>query len=267
MKIKKIVLLAVLFISVSINSTAYPLSSDSPESYESLSETINALDITRSKYQTNLFLQNSTIKKEHSIFIDYLSLQINDYCSRVITLYGEQSLNKLPCSSNTMLDYSDGYQTSEEKIESLDNEFMIALGEFDEMLLIEDENLAQIKQNKSNSSNGSSQAQAHGQGQNETQGEYKQQTDQSVEANTNGLPDNDKRRKSSQSKSSSSNNSKGRGSKQKSANKSKERKRLDKIDDDIVARQLKEAAENENDPELKEKLWDEYYKYKQSIGS
>jgi hypothetical protein len=34
-------------------------------------------------------------------------------------------------------------------------------------------------------------------------------------------------------------------------------------DDDIVARQLREAAENEQDPDLREKLWEEYRKYKQ----
>jgi len=33
-------------------------------------------------------------------------------------------------------------------------------------------------------------------------------------------------------------------------------------DDDIVARQLREAAESEQDPELREKLWDEYRRYK-----
>jgi hypothetical protein len=33
-------------------------------------------------------------------------------------------------------------------------------------------------------------------------------------------------------------------------------------DDDIVARQLREAAEKETDPELKEKLWKEYEEYK-----
>ncbi len=33
-------------------------------------------------------------------------------------------------------------------------------------------------------------------------------------------------------------------------------------DDDIVARQLREAAESEKDPELREKLWEEYRKYK-----
>lgn len=33
-------------------------------------------------------------------------------------------------------------------------------------------------------------------------------------------------------------------------------------DDDIVARQIREAALKEKDPELREKLWDEYRKYK-----
>jgi hypothetical protein len=33
-------------------------------------------------------------------------------------------------------------------------------------------------------------------------------------------------------------------------------------DDDIVARQIREAAENETDPELKERLWKEYENYK-----
>jgi len=34
-------------------------------------------------------------------------------------------------------------------------------------------------------------------------------------------------------------------------------------DDDVVARQLREAAENEEDPELKAKLWEEYRRYKE----
>lgn len=36
----------------------------------------------------------------------------------------------------------------------------------------------------------------------------------------------------------------------------------DQQDDDIVARQLREQAEQETDPELKERLWDEYRRYK-----
>jgi len=35
--------------------------------------------------------------------------------------------------------------------------------------------------------------------------------------------------------------------------------------DDIVARQLREAAEKETDPELKKKLWEEYRKYREGL--
>jgi hypothetical protein len=40
----------------------------------------------------------------------------------------------------------------------------------------------------------------------------------------------------------------------------------DGADDDIVARQLREAAMTEEDPELREKLWDEYRRYKASLS-
>ena len=33
-------------------------------------------------------------------------------------------------------------------------------------------------------------------------------------------------------------------------------------DDDVIARQLREAAMREPDPEIREKLWQEYRKYK-----
>lgn len=37
-------------------------------------------------------------------------------------------------------------------------------------------------------------------------------------------------------------------------------------DDDVVARQLREAATQEKDPAIREKLWDEYREYKKSAG-
>lgn len=40
---------------------------------------------------------------------------------------------------------------------------------------------------------------------------------------------------------------------------------VDAGDDDIIARQLREAAMKEQDPELREKLWDEYRKYKRDL--
>jgi hypothetical protein len=36
-------------------------------------------------------------------------------------------------------------------------------------------------------------------------------------------------------------------------------------DDDVIARQLREAAEKETDPELKRKLWEEYKRYKEDL--
>jgi len=43
------------------------------------------------------------------------------------------------------------------------------------------------------------------------------------------------------------------------------RNRYDPKDDDIVARQLREAAEGETDPELRKKLWKEYEQYKKNM--
>ena len=40
---------------------------------------------------------------------------------------------------------------------------------------------------------------------------------------------------------------------------------VDAKGDDIIARQLREAAMKEQDPELREKLWDEYRKYKREL--
>jgi hypothetical protein len=38
----------------------------------------------------------------------------------------------------------------------------------------------------------------------------------------------------------------------------------DGSDDDIIARQIREAAEKETDPELRDKLWKEYIEYKKN---
>lgn len=40
----------------------------------------------------------------------------------------------------------------------------------------------------------------------------------------------------------------------------------DGSDDDVIARQIREAAEKETDPELRAKLWDEYRRYREAIN-
>jgi hypothetical protein len=38
----------------------------------------------------------------------------------------------------------------------------------------------------------------------------------------------------------------------------------DGSDDDVIARRLRKAAEQETDPELKDRLWKEYVEYKKN---
>lgn len=238
--IKKIILFSALIFAIGINTIIYSSESKPTSAANTLSDIITALDTTRSKYHNKLLSPTSKIlQKEYLIFIDYLSFQINDYCNELIKQYGTDSVKDLPCSLNKL--ENNKQQTSEEMIASLDEELMGTLGDFDEMLLVEDEKISQLsqqssKQNKSDSQSGGS--------------------------STNGSSSSSKNKQSNnqQKYNSTSGN---RNSKQKNNN--IQRRKLDEIDDDIVARQLKEAAEKEQNLDLQEKLWDEYYKYKKSI--
>jgi len=248
--IMKNIMLIILFLS--IHQRAFAIHSNAPHSYKNLSDTIIALDSTRVNYQKDVLLQTQSLKQEYKIFINYLSLQISDYCTQIIDLYGEQSLINLPCSKNDAAILVDNYQTSEEKVESLEDEFMTAMGDFDEMLLVEDEKIAQIHQKKEADSGQSGSGR---QGNNSS--EHQSSTNNEF-SNEDQLNNQQEYPKESRSKG---------GNNKQSNKKNKQRRGLDKMDDDIVARQLKEAAEKERDPQLKEKLWNEYYKYKQNMGS
>ena len=245
-----------------INSPAFSLS-QSKENYQTLKESIQALDITRNKFQKKLSnldqIQDKTLHKEYSVFIEYLSFRINDYCSQIAELVNGNLPDELPCSVNTnyiqQADKSQ-YVTGEEKIQSLDNELMNALGDFDEMLLKEDEMIAQTSRNTSAGKASSSSGQNSSGGQQKGKQSENKQENESEEKSEESAQDNQK--------SKNNNEARGKGKNKGDGSKQYKRKKLDKIDDDIVSRQLKEAAENETNPELKEKLWDEYYKYKQN---
>jgi len=264
-----------LFI-LDINSLAYSSTkNNSSKSLVSLKETILALDVTKNNSQQKLnkllINQNMSLSKEikeYKIFVDYLSYQIHSYCMEINNTYGSDSLSDLPCreSKNNVQSsiISQTIQTNDDKVELLENEFMNSLGDFDEMLLKEEELIAmQSRNNQSSSSeakNGSSGSASNGgsnsnmletseentslkeQGQSSSKGKTAQQSEEYEQTQTG---------------------SRSRGKQKGSSDKKiSNRRKLDEIDDDIVARQLKEAAENESNPKLKEKLWDEYYKYK-----
>ena len=253
------------------------------ESFNTISETIIALDTTQNKIKT--ILQNSQNTKqsssnknsfqkkqtkshlnkkeinEYKVFINYLSIQINDYCTKIYNSYGSDALLSLPCDNEINYSHVDSHVdndnsslTMNEQIESLDDELINSLGTFDEMLLKEEEIIA-LQNRKSQSSSGMENSDNDsGNSSNDKKG----QIEEKRSGNNKELKEKKYSEKGKNSKASANKQSNGKQSKKKR----NERRKLDEIDDDIVARQLKEAAEKEKDPALKKKLWDEYYKYK-----
>ncbi len=241
--------ICLLLLLVLFNNSAYSLT-QSKQSYQTLKETIQALDVTKNKSKSKLLsldqYRDKSLYNEYSVFIEYLSFRIKENCLKIEEYYGIKHLSELPCNliknKKQQLD-NNKYKTEDEKIQSLDDELMTALGEFDDMLLKEEEAIAQSSRQNS-TDEGTSKA------------SYNSGLD-----GKGALNQNQNRNETTGSIIDKSKNSKSKAKQTKKYKKNK----LDKINDDIVARQLKEAAESEKDPVLKEKLWQEYYKYKQKM--
>ncbi len=164
-----------------------------------------------------------------------------------------------------------GARTAEERQGDIDKEMDAALAEMDELLLKEKKILAQERSEAMTASAGSSGGGAGGMGggsaaggasggQASAQGGEQSEGGSSAGggANTSG---------GSGSAPIGSRNASGEIEGSQSEDGEEQKKRIppdipDGRDDDIVARQLREAAINEDDPVLREKLWDEYRKYK-----
>lgn len=248
-----------------MNSPVFSIS-QSKENYQTLIESIQALDITRTKFKEKLLsinqFQNQSLHHEYSVFIEYLSFRIKKYCSQISQSYNENLFDDLPCHLNNksrqQYDKSQ-YVTSEEKIQSLDEELMNSLGDFDEMLLKEEQMIAQTQKSRKTTANEGSAS-----GENTADGQ-KGQSYKNEQGNNNSQEESyESTQNNEQSENNEKSGGKGKGKTKGDGSKKYKRMKLDKIDDDIVARQLKEAAEKETNPDLKEKLWDEYYKYKQN---
>jgi len=140
-------------------------------------------------------------------------------------------------------------QTLEEQIAALDARLGAGLGEFDERLLQEQERIKAASPNN-NSDGGGSGAGNGTQGGSQPpggrataggEGDGRDAADRPVAETTTGGP----------------------GPGVAGSDRQEPADIPDGSDDDVVARQLREAAEKETDPELKAKLWEEYRKYKQ----
>ena len=132
-----------------------------------------------------------------------------------------------------------GEQTGQEITAALDADLLSGLGDFDEMLLREQQRIKAATPRTTASAGGggggggagSSSASASGQDDADSEGSYSPGA--------------------------------GPGSPHTPGKSSAPPGTPDGSDDDVVARQLREAAEKETDPELKKKLWEEYRKYKE----
>jgi len=162
--------------------------------------------------------------------------------------------------------------TEAEKTALIVDQLATSLGTFDEQLLQEQARI-KAKTPLSDSSGGASGGGASGGADSGTLAENANSdsdvdgsTPSASESTANASTDSQNR----SSESSATPGSSGRqGAPQKTsgtAGKSSPKDIPDGSDDDVVARQIREAAEKEKDPVLKEKLWEEYRRYKAGTG-
>lgn len=155
--------------------------------------------------------------------------------SNQVNKHPDRSLQPKAQQQTTTSNYSSeikNARTSQEKAVQTEEKLNASLRDFDEMLLKKNEELSQLnKRDEGGAGSGSSNQGGTDSGQGEQNGGG------SVSASS--------------------------GSGQSSASVKSQDKNFD--NDDVIARQIREAAEKESDPELKKKLWIEYEKYKSGI--
>lgn len=209
-------------------------------------------------------------REEGLLFVAYLEGRITHYCRALYLSGGPQSLEGLPCGSPAQLlegdprfasvpDFSG--QTSGEKVARLEEEFTAALGEFDEMLLQEQEKVAAHIPRQREDGSGGQGGQPGQDGEPETTtggaggGQEKAAGGADIESGS--------RQSGGGPEQGATNEGAGQGKAESPQRPVSQGPRELSEDDDVVARQLREAAEQETDPEVKEKLWEEYRKYKE----
>jgi len=211
-------------------------------------------------------------QKDYAKFIAYLSSRIDHYCHQLRAEGGDEAVINLPCADSTTMDSAleqPTAQTKTEQVAALDKSLTDALGEFDEQLLKEEQRVAGRTPTERESDRGygggggSGSSGQYGSGQNGagqagttsgTQGQESSQNDSGSSQSGQG------------SGASSSGAGAGTGSQEQQDDPRSGSQEIESGYDDIVARQLREAAEKETDPELKKKLWEEYRKYKEGIN-
>ena len=199
-------------------------------------------------------------------WVRQLSDQLAEDCRQLSILSPAAIPEDLPCDqflfSNPApanIDFT-AESTQRQKTKQLEDQLNGSLGEFDERLLREQDRIkARAPRTESaagagSGASGSGSAGASGSAADDTgtgsKGSQKNKRDSGSEDENNRT----------------ANNEKGTPGQPSSKPKSSAPADIpDGSDDDVIARQIREAAEKETDPELKRKLWDEYRRYRNAI--
>ena len=161
-------------------------------------------------------------------------------------------------------------RTAEEQVEALDAMLMAGLGEYDERLLREQERIKADAPSNDSGSGGGAGSGGEGDGDG-SGGEDGGEGDSEGDAGSDGRNSGGTAGTNPQSGQTGGQPAGGpvdssRGSGERGNDRDQPADIPDGSDDDVVARQLREAAEQETDPELKEKLWEEYRRYKRGTN-
>jgi hypothetical protein len=259
-----------------------------------LRQSVIALDHARSRAVDDLnqkqqhAILNAQELRDYEKFITFLAAKIGEYCHQLLSEQGESATAGLPCPAGGQVLFApqtDPISTSSEQIADLDKVLAESLGQFDESLLKEDERLAARQPMDRETGYGSNEEQGNSSGgqyggQGEASGETQGDGRTTETGGIEGQASNEARTTGSGTEMDGSTTgsgdgtgsvpgkgaeaSEGLGSEQSGETTAQAgQQELETGYDDIVARQLREAAEKETDPELKKKLWEEYRKYKE----
>ena len=202
-------------------------------------------------------------RNELIIFTRYLQERNRDYCDQLEQQAGQGAVADLPCPAEQAALPETKARTMEEELAALDQSLAQSLGDFDEMLLKEQERVAARQPRARESGGAEGGGNGDGSGAAGTAGFQGEAGDDAAGGGASG-----QQATSGQGRAPAGGiaaaGKPGQTGGQIGTVPSAGRDRLS-ADDDIVARQLREAAEKETDPELKEKLWQEYRKYKEGL--
>ncbi len=263
-------LIVLLFLPVLLLLFSVHAFSAQPLDKNGLKREIMILSRTREKAVRDL-KQNSNYAHKRQ-FVAYLDKRIASLCETLASGFGLKEISGLPCPPVTLFVQPGNTQAMpfpDEGIKKADTDLLRSLGDFDDLLKREQERIEnetmQARQGAGEKGSGyekSSKGLKNGSG-----------TETGTDDGTRGSQERHSERDGS-------NRQEGEGLSG-DRGKTQENSSGTRIqgasvpsakahgpgslsgDDDIVARQLREAAEREKDPELKKRLWEEYRKYKE----